>query len=134
MTKEISFPFRLDQSGAIAIESDPNQQVVNHMISLVGTQPGERIGLTGYGVNTLLSLFEPNDELEQQHLLTTVKTAAAQWESGVVPIKVVADTTAQQEGAVILNVLFARANSGGDSPIDPSQVYTATVKANGDIR
>lgn len=130
---EMSFPFRVDPSGGISVETNPDQQVINHVLSLVGTQPTERVMLATYGVPTMMSVFEPNDDLVAQHLTTVTTNAANLWEPGVTVLSVTSETDVSQPGLVDINVTFTRVNTG-DTPTQPTQVFTATIKSNGDIR
>lgn len=131
---EISFPFRVAPSGQIAVESDPDQQVMNHLVALVGTQPTERTMLTNYGVPTMLSIFEPDDEFIGQQLLTTIQNAVALWEPGVQILSVSLDASNQTQGVVAINVEYTRVNAGANTPINPNKVFTATILTDGDIR
>lgn len=83
MGTEILQPFQLDKNGQIASTIDASVQVDQHLLSLVSTQPGERVMLPNYGVPTFDTLFSMNNPEDQQHLLTQINSAAATWEPHV---------------------------------------------------
>jgi phage baseplate assembly protein W len=83
MPTEILYPFALNTDGSIAITADPNAQINQHIESLVSTQPGERVMLPAYGVNTFGQLFAPDDNVATAALLNDVTAAMQTWEPNV---------------------------------------------------
>lgn len=83
MAREIAVPFDIGPDGWIKSTSDPVQQFVGHLISLIGTNPPERQMRPTYGVHATDRVFDSNDALLRQHLKTDILRAAAAWEPGV---------------------------------------------------
>lgn len=80
MSEEILYPFQLDANGQIASTSNPNTQIDQHLLSLVSTQPGERVMIPNYGVPSFHALFSMNSEDNQGQLLSAIQTAVATYE------------------------------------------------------
>jgi phage baseplate assembly protein W len=83
MPSEISIPFRLGPDSKIAVETDPNAQIRQHVMSLVNTEPGERVVLGEYGVPLSDALFEGSDEVVAQDVAQDIAEAMATYEPGV---------------------------------------------------
>jgi phage baseplate assembly protein W len=83
MPSEISIPFRLGPDSKIAVETDPNAQIRQHVMSLVNTEPGERVVLAEYGVPLSDALFEGSDEVVAQDVALDIAEAMATYEPGV---------------------------------------------------
>lgn len=84
MPAEMSFPFAIAADGSIATVSDPDKQVRQHVHTLLGTEPGERVMLTDYGITTRSQLFEPGDALITETIAADTKLAMAKYEPGIV--------------------------------------------------
>ena len=80
MGTEILQPFQLDKNGNIASTTNPSTQVDQHLLSLVSTQPGERVMLPNYGVPSFKTLFGMNTAINQTKLLNQISSAANTWE------------------------------------------------------
>lgn len=83
MPVEIAIPFRLDDTGRVAVEANPNAQIRQHVMSLINTEPSQRVVLSNYGVPLSRSLFANNDESVAFELAELIKSAFARWEPGV---------------------------------------------------
>lgn len=75
----IRLPFGVDERGAIATVSAPLAVAKQQLVSLVGTQPGERVMRPDYGVGTKVLLFSPMDGTETIELQQEVITAVAKY-------------------------------------------------------
>lgn len=76
-------PFRLSTNRGIQTVTDPDRQVHQHVISLVSTEPGERVMLPEYGVQLASLLFEEVDDIAVAHINDKVGAALTVWEPGV---------------------------------------------------
>lgn len=83
MSTEILTPFGLDQSGSISITTDPNVQTNQHVETLVSTEPGERVMLPEYGIDTFGKVFAADDEIVDTELINAVTSQMAAWEPNV---------------------------------------------------
>lgn len=88
MPTSMTYPFMLNTDGSIATTADPNKQVNLHIESLISTQPGERVMLPHYGVNTFGQLFAPDDEVATTVLINEVTAAMQAWEPNVNVVKI----------------------------------------------
>jgi hypothetical protein len=65
---EISFPFRVDGSGGIAIETDGNLLARDHVRAVIGTLPGERVMRPTFGIDVRSFLFTDMPAASQAEL------------------------------------------------------------------
>src|SRR5262245_49206354 len=106
MPIEIAIPFALDRGGAIAATSDPNEQIRNHVMSLINTEPSERAVLIDYGVPLEEQLFENDDEAVAAELSDYINNALTTWEPGVVIQSVSPVPTASGNGYATVDVRY----------------------------
>lgn len=86
MSSEMSIPFRLNSSGRVVATSDQNSQVRLHVLALVNTNPVERVMVPGYGVEVNDTLFENDDDTDDEVsalVSTLLKESFSVWEPGV---------------------------------------------------
>lgn len=76
-------PFRLSTNRGIQAITNPERQVHQHVISLVSTEPGERVMLPEYGVQLASLLFEEVDDISVENINDKVGAALGVWEPGV---------------------------------------------------
>jgi phage baseplate assembly protein W len=88
----ISFPLRVDQSGAIATSSGPDgvRSALNMVLS---TAPGERVMRPEFGCRIWNLLFEPVNATTLGLMAVAVRDAVSQWEPRIdlVDVKVLPD-------------------------------------------
>jgi phage baseplate assembly protein W len=89
MPKELLHPFATGPDGSLATTADPDKQVRQRVFTLLGTEPGERVMLSDYGVETRSSLFEPGDELIAERLAEETRLQMDRYEPGVLVNSVV---------------------------------------------
>ena len=132
MPSEISIPFRLNGSGQIATETVPNAQVRQHVMSLLNTQPGERVVYSDYGVPLADSLFEADSAVTQE-LPDIIDTAFARWEPGVQLTAVNPETTDNPwDGAVNVNISYLRTDAP-DTTVPATTTNVAVVSPGGAV-
>jgi len=111
MPAEIAIPFHLDADKKIAVETDPNRQIRQHVMSLVNTEPQERVVLTNYGVPLSRLLFEEGDETVALELQDLLREAFARWEPGVGLRGVEAVPGEEGDGLAEVDVQYLRTDS-----------------------
>lgn len=73
-------PFMLDSTGHIATLTDNDAITQQNVESLIGTQPGERLMLPTFGVNTVPVIFLPEAMgVVNAQLVTGVRQAMTTW-------------------------------------------------------
>lgn len=135
MPSEIAIPFRVNPDGQIAVESNPDRQVRQHVMSLVNTEPGERVVITEYGIPLNEAVFEEGDEDVIAVLSDTIDSAMATWEPGVILRAVGADPKGIHQagdGLSQIRVEYARGDSPTTSTSGP-QTNVATIKVGGEV-
>lgn len=78
MPNEIAFPFAVDRTGGIAFAASEVDVARQHIVSAVGTQPGERVMRPQYGCDTMSHLFDPNDAVTGGLLEAEIRQAVGE--------------------------------------------------------
>jgi phage baseplate assembly protein W len=131
MSSEIAVPFRLSTSRGIQAITNPDRQVHQHVISLVSTEPGERVMLPDYGVALASLLFEDVDDIGVAHINDKIGVALGTWEPGVrlnraVPVK-------GNVGEVRVDVDYARRESA-TTGVTGARVNLARIAVGGEVK
>ena len=126
MSSEISVPFSLDQYGNVQTTQDPNVQAMQHVKSLVATEPGERVQLPRYGVPTRGYVFKADVNKVSGELTRDITTQMAMWEPSI----------------QVLNVIPSPNSSLGQCPVEvdftenftpASQLLSAVIQVGGTV-
>lgn len=132
MPVEIAVPFRLDENNRIALVSNPNEQIRQHVMSLVNTEPGERTANGGYGLPLTDLLFEENDEMLATDLADDLSSKLGEWEPGVV-LRSVQTVPSGDDGAVSVEVQYQRADAPDSATLNRQHTNVAVVSAAGHV-
>jgi len=133
MPDEIAVPFRLDSGGGIAVESNPNAQIRQHVMSLINTEPSERAVLGDYGVALEEQLFTNDDnESVAQHLADQISAAFAQWEPGVRLQNVTAIPGSLGDGTATVDVQYLRVDAP-DTTVSGTGTNVAVIRVGGHV-
>lgn len=125
MSTEVRVPWMLDEYGNIATTQDPNVQVMQHVKSLVATEPGERVMRPEYGVPTREFVFSPGPNRVSDEIRQAVATQMAMWEPTINIIDIIASPSSSQ-GVAPIEVDFTQTYT-------PSQTYTAVIQVGGTV-
>lgn len=132
MPIEIAIPFAVDARGRVATVSNPDAQVRQHVMSLINTEPGERVVYGDYGVPLSDMLFEEADEALADDIRDQITKAMATWESGIFVREVSATAVDGNEGLVEAHVGYSRLDAP-DSEFSPRGRNTVTIRSGGQI-
>lgn len=99
----ISFPMRVDQSGAIATASG-STELDSSIRMILTTAPGERLMRPQFGCRIWELLFEPINANTLGLMGVAVREAISQWEPRVTLDDVRIDPSQQGVGAVLINI------------------------------
>lgn len=124
-------PFRLSVSRSIQAITNTDQQVHQHVISLVSTELGERVMLPGYGVQLASLLFEDVDDIQIEHINDKVGAALLTWEPGVVLNRAI--PLPGNVGEVRVDVDYARRESG-NTDVTGARVNQARILVGGEVK
>jgi phage baseplate assembly protein W len=130
-TKAIDLPFRFSVDGGVATTTDPDRRIRQRLISIVGTEPTERVMLPQFGVPVASFLFEPDPDSAAVELRSMTEIQAAMWEPAlqvrsVIPI-------VNGEGNVTEIEMRYRRLSGPDNDFPSPKVHTAEITDDGQI-
>jgi len=99
----ISFPLRVDQSGAIATSSGPDG-IDSSIRMVLTTAPGERLMRPDFGCRIWELLFEPINANTLGLMGEAVREAVGRWEPRVTLDDVRVDPSERDSGAVLINI------------------------------
>lgn len=131
MQSEISVPFRLGTNRGVQLTTEPERQVHQHVLSLISTEPGERVMLPSYGVRLASLLFEEVDDLGVQSISDEVGMALVTWEPGVRLNRAV--PVAGATGEVRVDVDYSRRESAL-TDAEGNRVNVARIAIGGQVK
>jgi phage baseplate assembly protein W len=133
MPSEIAVPFRLDGNGRVVAVRDPDEQVHQHVLALINTQPNERAMVPGYGTDLVGLVFgDPDgDEVAVQAGLM-VRAAMQTFEPGVDLIEVTPELDKSGDNFAQVRVQYRRLDAADSGSVANSN--TAIIGANGVVR
>jgi hypothetical protein len=131
MSSEIAVPFRLSTSYGIQAITNTERQVHQHVISLVSTEPGERVMVPEYGVQLASLLFEEVDDIGVEHINDKVGAALQAWEPGVLLNRAI--PVQGNTGEVRMDVDYARRESGS-TDVTGARVNQARILVGGEVK
>jgi phage baseplate assembly protein W len=126
MPSEILIPFALDVNGGVAQTTDPDVQQEQHVSSLIGTNPGERVMRPTYGIPTDSYLFTGNTANIATMITKDVKQAMATFEPGIT-VNSVTPVWNNQLGVADIDVDYLAA------PEDTGAIQSATISVGGTV-
>jgi len=101
----ISFPMRVDQSGALAMTSGVDDIDASIRVVLL-TAPGERVMRPFFGCRIWELLFEPINANTLGLMADAVREAIGRWEPRVELVDVELDADPAQQGRVLINLRY----------------------------
>lgn len=126
MSTELLVPFGLDSNGHPAVTQSPDIQAMQHVKSVVATNPGERVMLPDYGVPVRGYLFQPDPELITLKINRDVTIQLARWEPAISVLGIRASPDSDF-GLAEIEVDFTA------NPVETNAVQTATVEVGGTV-
>jgi uncharacterized protein len=124
----ISFPMRVDQSGALAMTSGVDDIDASIRVVLL-TAPGERVMRPFFGCRIWELLFEPINANTLGLMADAVREAIGRWEPRVDLEDVVLDADPAQQGRVIINLSYrVRATNDRRNLVYPFYVIPREVE------
>jgi phage baseplate assembly protein W len=117
----------VDSTGGIAFSSDIVEIDRMNLITLVGTQPGERAMRPDYGVGTRELLFENNDALLGQTITNDILDAAVRYAPEIEISDVEMSRDANNDGQTNVRVVYRPA----PTRLDTSEDSISTTVADG---
>jgi hypothetical protein len=108
---EIAQPFRIDATGTVGFDADPERWAINHILALLLTNPGERVMRPTYGVGIYGFVWENDDPIEEQNFITAINMGLATYEPNINVTEVEFVQQPQYHGIVVLMISFTVGNS-----------------------
>lgn len=127
MSFEVRIPFGLNEFGSVTSVTSPDVQAMQHVKSIVATNPGERVMLPEYGIPLRTYVFEPDPVSVTQQIHTDVITQMAQWEPSIQVLSIEPVIDPFELGVVDLQVNFAA------NPVADDRLSTAVVSVGGTV-
>lgn len=133
MPSEISVPFRLGPDKRIATESNPDAQIRQHVMSLINTEPGERVILGDYGVPVSSLVFESDNVAVASDLASDIADALSTFEPGVA-IKEIAPVAGEAgDGLATVSVRYLRTDAPTSSNVVSRSQNVAVISTGGRV-
>lgn len=104
---EMAQPFRINVNGAVAYDTDPVAWARNHILALLLTIPGERVMRPSYGVGLYGFVWENQDPLVEQQMITNMNNAMANWEPNITLQELQFVPQPNYSGVVELQIAFS---------------------------
>lgn len=123
---EIDLAFRVDPQGRIAFTTDSERQLRNRVVSIIGTEIGERVMRPDYGVPLRSLLFEGDDDMLATVIAGDIGRALQEYEPGVIVHSVSTDSNDALDGIINLNVTYSAVNSPLETltiPVNTAVLY-----------
>lgn len=120
---EIAQPFHTDATGTVAFDADPERWAINHILAILLTTPGERVMRPTYGVGIYRFVWENDDPVEEQNIITSINLGLSTYEPNINVTEVKFVQQPQYTGVVVLMISF----TVGNSPT----THTFSVNVNG---
>lgn len=79
-SREIYFPFHVNNAGEIAWETNRITIYTHHLVQIVGTEQRERVMRATYGARLRRFLFDVQNDVLDIEILTEVRAAVQVWE------------------------------------------------------
>ena len=111
MPSEVAFPFAVNANGGIAMASSDIDIAKKHVISAIGTHPGERVMLPLYGCETMYYLFDPADDSTVGLLEAEIRRAVAA-QVPEVTITELEPVSAPEDGELVIRLSFILDRTG----------------------
>lgn len=133
MPVAMMLPFRVGADGSIGTTGNPAVQVRQRIVTVVGTEPGERVMMPNFGVPMVDAVFETGAGIVANELTQLTLRQMAMWEPAVVVQDV--QPVLDDAGVVAnIDINYVRA----DAPDTPyrlaANLDTAIIGTNGQIR
>lgn len=103
---EIRVPFDIGPNGGVAFTTDPVVQAVQHLISIIGTNPPERPMRPAYGTGAQDRLFDIDDPVDQTELVSDIREAVRVWAPEIEIVMLEARSHSFQDGRIEYAVQF----------------------------
>lgn len=115
---QLRVPFGINSSGGIAFVSDVQLADRQNLLTLIGTQPGERSMRPDYGVPTRNLLFENDDALLLHTLQQEIVDAAGLYAPEITVLNVELDSDPGTAGQTNIRVSYSPAATRLDTSTD----------------
>lgn len=115
--RELSIPFRIDPNGGIATTRSRDEVLVNHVVSVIGTQPTERVMRPEYGCDIQRFAFSLGDPNTLADMDDVVRSSMERYCPEARFISLSAEPP-NENGMFVVSIRFAVANDPRDNPLE----------------
>jgi phage baseplate assembly protein W len=112
----IDQPLRFGTSGGLVTTNNVEHQIYQRLVTIIATNPTERVMLPDFGVGVARTVFEPDPSEVTAELSIDINTQANRYEPGAVITKLTPHPEASK-GMAMLDVGFKRT----DTPEAPTK-------------
>ena len=105
---EVLVPFQINPATGQVMTVNQYQEIIaQHVLSVLMTAKGERVMLPTYGVGMQNYVFQPESQLVEAEIQSTIQSSFKTWEPAVIIQKVDISTNAQQPNVLIVSVTYS---------------------------
>jgi phage baseplate assembly protein W len=124
-SREILVPFQIGPEGGIAYTNDRVKQASQYILSVVATNPGERVMRPTYGVPLTRMVFEPDSAMVQADIISRMEAALNNWAQGVEIVEIEPTSPTFSDGLLSFFISFRLPGS--------TDINTATISVGGTV-
>lgn len=132
MPVAIDLPFRISPSGGIATTRDIDRQVRQRLITIVGTEPTERVMLPQFGVPVAKHLFE-NDAAAIASELREMSQIQADWWEPALRVRTVVPVRDTEGNIAEIEMTYQRLAGPRHDELGP-KIHQAEITEGGQVR
>lgn len=105
---EVMVPFQINPATGQVMTVNQYQEIIaQHVLSVLMTAKGERVMLPTYGVGMQNHVFQPESQLVEAEIQSTIQSSFKTWEPAVIIQKVDISTNGQQPNVLIVSVTYS---------------------------
>lgn len=101
----LAFPFQMDPRGAVLLARG-EEDVLQSIIIILRTRPGERVMRPTFGCRVHELLFEPRDATTASLIETYVKEALDFWEPRIQVLSVISSADSENDGTILVQINY----------------------------
>ncbi|HLN61628.1 MAG TPA: GPW/gp25 family protein [Symbiobacteriaceae bacterium] len=112
MTRGIAYPFRIDQSGRVALSANTDHSIQESIQLILLTNPGERPLDPQFGAGLRTFFYQPNTSITRRLIRDMVEQALRRWETRITVNTVTVDPDPSDPTAAIVQVTYQVVGDG----------------------
>jgi phage baseplate assembly protein W len=113
----LAFPLRVDPQRRLAMSAG-EQRIRESIVTILGTEQGERLMRPDFGSRLRTLIFEPNNPATANLARFYIEDALARWEPRIEQVQVVVDPPSEGGAALNLRILYRIKATGANQSLE----------------